>query len=171
MRSLISFSLSFVFIFNLQGQNKDSLIYNPNADAKQQIISAVEIASRENKHVLIQVGGNWCSWCIKLHNFINDHETLDSLIKADYVLIRINYSKENRNMDVMSELGFPQRFGFPVLVILDQECNRIHTQNTAYLEENKSYSEKKIKNFLLGWNTRAVDPLRYQKKRIDWKNN
>jgi hypothetical protein len=86
------------------------------------------------------------------------------LIKADYEYIFINYSQENKNMDIMSELGNPQRFGFPVLVILDNRGNRIHTQNTAYLEENKSYSEKKLRGFLLNWNPRATDPLKYNSK-------
>jgi thioredoxin-related protein len=145
----------------LYGQSSNSPIYDPNADAKKQIQTAVDLARREDKNVLIQVGGNWCPWCIKLHNFIEDHPQLDSLIKAEYVMIRVNYSKENKNMDVMSELGFPQRFGFPVMVILDGEGNRIHTQNTGYLEEDKSYSEKEIKDFLLGWTVSAVNPLKY----------
>jgi thioredoxin-related protein len=164
MRYFISFSILFVLILRVNAQNKESQIYNPNTDAKQQIQAALDIASGENKHILIQVGGNWCPWCIKLHNFIRDHEKLDSLIRADYVFILVNYSKENKNMDVMAELGYPQRFGFPVLVILDGEGKRIHTQNTAYLEEDKTYSEKKIGEFLLSWNMKALDPANYNKK-------
>ena len=44
-------------------------IYNPNADAKSEIENAVKQAKKENKHVLVQVGGNWCPWCVKLHNY------------------------------------------------------------------------------------------------------
>jgi thioredoxin-related protein len=161
MRIIISLSLLFFLFFTLNGQNEDSQIYNPFTDANEQIQAAIDIASGNNKHVLIQVGGNWCSWCIKLHNFVNDHGQLDSLIKADFVYILVNYSKENKNMDVMASLGNPQRFGFPVLVILDDKGNRIHTQNTAYLEEDKTYSEKKIREFLLNWNSIAIDPSSY----------
>jgi thioredoxin-related protein len=149
------------FFFSLNARDTDTLIYDPNADAQQQIQSAIEQASEENKQVLIQVGGNWCPWCIKLHDFFLDHEQIDSLIRADYVLIRVNYSKDNKNPEVMEKLGFPQRFGFPVLVILDREGNLIHTQNTAYLEKDKSYSEEKIKEFLLDWNRKALDPETY----------
>ena len=34
-------------------------------------------------------------------------------------LSRINYSKENKNPETMALLEYPQRFGFPVLVVLD----------------------------------------------------
>lgn len=161
MRIFLSITILFVVVFKLSGQNTNSQIYDPDADPKKQIQLAVDQAGEENKHVLIQVGGNWCSWCIKLHKFIEDHPQLDSLIKADYILIRVNYSKENKNMDIMTELDFPQRFGFPVLVILDGEGNRIHTQNTLYLEKDKSYSEERIKDLLLSWTALAVNPKRY----------
>jgi thioredoxin-related protein len=161
MRTIISLSLLFLLVSNLTGQNEDSQIYNPVTNANKQIQTAIDIAGGNNKHVLIQVGGNWCPWCIKLHNFIYDHNELDSLIKADFVYILVNYSKENKNMDVMARLGNPQRFGFPVLVILDDNGSRIHTQNTAYLEEEKTYNEKKIREFLLNWNSKAIDPSNY----------
>ena len=31
--------------------------YNPNADAKADLKKAIELAKKENKHVLIQIGG------------------------------------------------------------------------------------------------------------------
>ncbi len=83
-------------------------------------------------------------------------------MKADYVFLLVNYSKENKNLDVLAKLGYPQRFGFPVLVILDQNGNRLHTQNTAYLEKDKSYSEKKLVEFLEQWSPAALDPAKYK---------
>ncbi len=163
MRILLSLSLLLALLYNSNAQYNDKNIYDPTTDAKKQIESAVNLAQEENKHVLLQVGGNWCPWCIKLHQFINDHELLDSLIKTDYVFELVNYNKENKNMDIMAELGYPQRFGFPVLVILDRTGNHIHTQNTVYLEEDKSYSEKKIIAFLQNWNVKATDPSSYSK--------
>jgi len=143
-------------------QNNDTLVlYHPDMDAVEQIDQAILLAQSENKHVLIQVGGNWCPWCIRLHKFIKQHQTLDSLIRADYVLLHVNYSMENKNPEAMKRLEFPQRFSFPVFVILDAEGKRLHTQNTAYLEEKESYNEEKIKEFLLNWNYSAINPETY----------
>ena len=61
----------------------------------------------------------------------------------------------------MAKLGYPQRFGFPVFIILDKEGKRIHTQNSAYLEQDKSYSKEKIMEFLNNWNPTALDPKQY----------
>ncbi|MGD2034640.1 MAG: thioredoxin family protein [Bacteroidales bacterium] len=137
-------------------------LYDPYTDAVGQIEEAVDSAGSLNKHVLIQVGGDWCSWCIKLHEFIREHPQVDSLILADYVFIRVNYSKENKNPEAMQLLDLPQRFGFPVLVVLNDEGKRIHTQNTAYLEAGTTYDEKKITGFLKAWNKKALDPDLYK---------
>jgi len=163
---IIGTLLVFVLTFSLcmaQTESKE-VLYNPDANAMEQIRQAVEKGSLENKHVLIQVGGNWCPWCIKLYNFIEEHPSLDSLVTADYVLIHVNYSKNNKNPEVMAMLDYPQRFGFPVLVILDGSGKRLHTQNTAYLEKGESYNEEKIREFLLDWNPAAVNPESYFNK-------
>jgi thioredoxin-related protein len=138
-------------------------IYDTLADARHDLQQAVQLAGLENKHVLVQVGGNWCPWCVKLHTFFKSETTIDSILKADYVLVRINYSKENRNPETMAMLGYPQRFGFPVLVVMDAHGNRLHTQNTGYLEQDKGYNPEKVKGFLLDWNRTAIDPATYQK--------
>jgi hypothetical protein len=73
----------------------------------------------------------------------------------------LNYSKENKNLEALESLEYPQRFGFPVLVILDGKGRRIHTQNSAYLEKEKSYDEKKMIEFLKQWSPAALDPENY----------
>ena len=158
--SLILLSLFSSFVYS---QDSIPKIYNPDADAIADINNAIAKAKSENKHVLIQVGGNWCKWCIRLHHFIEAHPALDSTIRADYVLIRVNYSKENKNPEAMKRLEYPQRFGFPVLVVLDGNGKRLHTQNTWYLEEEGTfYSEDKIKAFLKNWTVKAVSEDTYR---------
>jgi thioredoxin-related protein len=158
--------LAFVLIISeaIHARKTDSLLYNPLINAMAQIDEAISQAAAQNKHVLIQVGGNWCPWCIRIHQFIKTHYSLDSLVQADYILIHLNYSKENKNPEAMARLEYPQRFGFPVFVVLDGKGKRLHTQNTAYLEEGELYSEEKIADFLKNWNRKAVDQATYLKK-------
>lgn len=137
-------------------------LYNPEADAKADLQNVIALAKEQNKHVLIQIGGNWCPWCVRLHQFILDNPKIDSTLHADYILLRINYSPENRNPEVLAELDYPQRFGFPVLVIVDENGKRLHTQDTWYLELDKSYHPEKLIRFLQNWNREAVDPKNYQ---------
>ena len=159
----IFFFLSIFLVSNCYSQEKVK-IYDPTANASEQIKKAVNSAQQQHKNILIQIGGNWCPWCLKLHHFIQDHQELDSIIKADYVFIRINYSKENKNPRVMQQLQYPQRFGFPVLVVLDQHGKLLHTQDTGYLEKGDSYDEANIKRFLTLWNIKALNPDTYKSK-------
>lgn len=139
-----------------------SQVYNPDANAKEDIKAAVARAKVENKHVLIQIGGNWCPWCIKFHQFATTDPKVDSLIKADYVYLLLNYSRENKNLDILKSLQYPQRFGFPVFVVLDGEGKQLHTQDSGLLELDKGYSTKKVATFLKNWNFAALEPSNYQ---------
>ena len=161
MKLLISISLILFFI-SAQAQEKEK-VYNPEIDATQQIADAVVKAKEEGKHVYLQIGGNWCSWCIMMHRFYSSDAKIDSTMNADYVVEMVNYSKENGNTEAMTKLGFPQRFGFPVIVILDGDGNRIHTQNTVCLEEGRGYNPEKFLKFLYNWSPAALDPKNYKK--------
>ncbi|WP_258539334.1 thioredoxin family protein [Chitinophaga oryzae] len=147
---------------DVQAQTHDlEHIYNPAADAKADIAAAVKKASQEKKHVLIQVGGNWCIWCKRLYKFVEDDAALKAAMNKDYVVYHLNYSKENKNLPILKELGFPQRFGFPVLVVLDSKGNRLHTQNTGLLESADSYDNKKLAEFFKQWSPAALLPSNY----------
>ena len=67
-------------------------LYHPNADAKADIAAAVKKASAEHKNVLLQIGGNWCIWCARFHDFVTKDASIDSLIKANYVVYHMNYA-------------------------------------------------------------------------------
>ena len=139
-------------------------LYDPSEDATVEIATAVKKAANEGKHVLLQFGGNWCKWCIALDSKIQSSDTLRTAIEKNYVVYHVNYSKENMNEAALSAYGYPHRFGFPVLVVLDGKGNRLHTQNSAYLEEGNGHSTKKVMEFLQQWSPTALDPKQYKSK-------
>lgn len=139
-------------------------LYKPAEDAEKAITAAVKEAKEKGKHVLIQVGGNWCIWCARFHEFTTGDEAINEYIKNNYVVYHLNYSPENKNNAVLEKYGFPQRFGFPVFLILNGEGNLIHTENSAYLEEGKGYSKLKIIEFLKNWCKAAFDPAQYKEQ-------
>lgn len=133
-------------------------IYNPAANAQADLKAAVAKAKKEGKHVFVQVGGNWCSWCIAFHNLVDNTPELKKLLNDNYETVLINYSKENKNEAVLAKLQYPGRFGFPVFLILDGNGKLLHTQNSAYLEEGKGHSVKKVSEFLKSWTAGALKP-------------
>ncbi len=136
-------------------------LYKPEEKAEQEIAKVVKQAKAEGKHVFIQVGGNWCIWCARFNDFVITDKSIDSLLQANYIVYHLNYSKENHNAFLLAKYGYPQRFGFPVFLVLDGNGNLIHTQNSGYLEEGKSYSKEKVIGFFNDWTPRALDPKQY----------
>ncbi len=140
----------------------DKKLYNPLADAEKDIQKAVEQARISGKHVFIQIGGNWCVWCHRFNETVMNNDTLRGILNHSYVPLHVNYSPENKNEKVLASLGYPQRFGFPVFVILDRNGNRLHTQNSAYLEDGKGHNSTEIFKFLYSWTPTAIDPENYK---------
>ena len=139
------------------------VIYHPEADAPRQIRDAVAEAKKSGRHVLVQIGGQWCIWCIRLHKMIEADVELQKAMNDNYVVVHLNYSPENKNQKTLADLGYPQRFGFPVLVILDADGKRLHTQNSAYLEDGSFHSKEKLLRFFDHWSPKALDPATYAK--------
>ncbi|MEO6489978.1 MAG: thioredoxin family protein [Ferruginibacter sp.] len=163
MKKIIVFLISGLLIFDISAQ--ETKLYNPAADAENDISSAIQKAKAEHKFVLIQAGGNWCSWCIEFARFAKADPQIDSVINAGFIWYHLNYSKENRNEILLAKYGYPQRFGFPVFLILNDKGERLHTQSSEYLEDGKkSYDKSKVREFLQNWSPAALDPVKYQKK-------
>lgn len=137
-------------------------LYHPNDNAKEEIAKSVKQAKASGKHVFIQIGGNWCIWCARFNDFVTKDASIDSLIKANYVVYHLNYSKENKNEKLLEKYSFPQRFGFPVFLILDGDGKLLHTQNSGYLEQEKGYGKDKVVGFLNDWTPAALNPATYK---------
>ncbi len=151
-----------VFSFTCYAQTEGSKLYTPDADAEKDIAAAIKKANTENKYVLLQGGGNWCSWCIEFARFCKADEKIDSVINASFVWYHLNWSKENENKKIFAKYGYAQRFGFPVFIILNEKGERIHIQNSEYLEDGKkSYNRNKVQAFLEMWSPRALNPKMY----------
>ncbi len=161
---LLVFTLIVLFFPSLsfaQPEGREPL-YFADVSVEEQLAEAMAVASEEGKHILIQVGGNWCVWCYRFHDFVEADSSLSEMLEAEYVSVHVNYSRENMNEEWLAKWGFPQRFGFPVFVVLDAEGQRLHTQNSAYLEADKSYDPKAVKAFFQHWTTTALLPQSYE---------
>lgn len=158
---LINVLLVFGIVTKAQDLTKFNL-YHPEENAEKEIDKAVKKAKAEGKHVFVQIGGNWCIWCARFNDFVTKDASIDSLINTNYVVYHMNWSKENKNEKLLEKYHFPQRFGFPVFLVLNTKGELIHTQNSAYLEENKGYSKEKVTGFFNDWSPKALDASSYK---------
>lgn len=163
MKKLLAITFSLLTLA-VNAQKDDKKLYHPDADAAADIKAAIKKAKDEHKFVLLQAGGNWCSWCIEFARFAKADPKVDSVMNASFVWYHLNYSKENKNESIFAKYGYAERFGFPVFIILNEKGERIHTQNSEYLEDGKkSYDPRKVSEFLQTWSPKALDPKTYSK--------
>jgi thioredoxin-related protein len=126
--------------------------YHPEANAELDIQNAVKLAKKEHKNVVIQAGGNWCIWCLRFNNYVQQTSELKQIVDENYVYYHLNWSPENKNEKIFTEYGNPgEKFGYPVFIILDENGKQVHTQDSAVLEEGSGYSLQKVKEFFTTW--------------------
>ena len=149
---MIRFFLGIFLLLSLGAQAKDSTkLYDPKADAAKDVAQLLVKARSENKRVLLQIGGNWCVMCYRLNAFIQTDTVLKKLVDENFLLYHLNYSPENKNSAYLKSIGSPQRFGFPVLVVLDSAGKPVRTQDSGGLQRGNGYSFEKVKTFLEKW--------------------
>jgi len=147
----------------LLAQENNFNVYDPDLDGKIQVSESLKAIEGQDKHLLIMIGGNWCKWCRVFDKFSHENSKIDSTLSRNYKVVHVNYSKIDPDEELFEQLDFPQRFGFPVFVIMNSKGERLHTQNTVYLEEGKAYSEKNVLNFLNDWSPNALKAENYKK--------
>ncbi|HXT61396.1 MAG TPA: thioredoxin family protein [Pyrinomonadaceae bacterium] len=123
--------------------------YDPKRDAAQDIRDAAVEAKRTNRRVLLEVGGDWCSWCHHMDDFFQAHPDLTALRDKSFITVKINFSEENPNKEILAQ--YPAVAGYPHLFVLDSKGTLVHSQDTSALEEGKSYNLERFTTFLAYW--------------------
>lgn len=168
MKKMINLVLLAVVCFSLTaiaqttGESTPKRVYNESINPLEQIDQALIQARAEGKFVICQVGGNWCPWCLRFAEFITGDSAINAVIEQNFVYIHANYNPRKAGEvgeALMQRLNNAGRFGFPVLVVLDEQGNVIHIQDSALLEEGKGYNQQKVLRFFQNWTPAAVRGL------------
>ena len=120
--------------------------YDPSRDPEKDLDAACAEAKNSNKYLFVVVGGEWCVWCHIMDEFFHEHQDLMLLRDKNYVLLKVNMSRENMNRTFLSH--YPNIRGYPHIFILDAEGKLIRSQPSNELEDGRSYNPKNFKKFL-----------------------
>ncbi len=127
-------------------------VYDEAADAAKQIEAALARAAKENQRVLIQWGGNWCPWCIKLHNTFKADKAIARKLMYEYVVVNVDIGRFDKNMNLMEKYGADTKAGVPYLTLLDAKGNVVVNQETGALESKEKgkaeHDNKAVLEFL-----------------------
>jgi thiol:disulfide interchange protein len=123
-------------------------VYDEKADAHAQIDAALKIAQKKNQRVLIQWGGNWCGWCIKLaHTFKSDPQLAKKLL-YEYRVLHVDVGHMDKNQDLVKRFGADLTKGVPFLTVLDGQGKVLANQETGSLEVGDKHDPAKVLAFL-----------------------
>jgi thiol:disulfide interchange protein len=132
-----------------QAPQKPGDKFDPARDAERDIQAAVAEATKSKRRVMLDVGGEWCSWCHILDRYFDEHADLKQMRDKLYVWTKINFSPENENKVLLGR--YPKITGYPHLFVLDADGKLLQSQDTGLLEEGPSYNYDKMQQFLLRW--------------------
>lgn len=123
--------------------------FDPMHNAAEDLQAAITKAEKENKRIVLDVGGEWCGWCIHMDNFFEMNPKLKNLRDKNYVWLKVNMSEENENKEFLSK--YPEAKGYPHLYVLEKDGTLLLSKDTVELESGKTYNLKVFTNFLTEW--------------------
>jgi len=86
-----------------------------------ELTAALIQAKKEKKFILAEMSAIWCSTCRKLDQKVFSDEKVKQAIAKDYIFTRMEYeTKEGKTFMKKHAIR-----GFPTLLILDDEANKI----------------------------------------------
>ena len=106
-------------------------VYDVNLEPATAVAAARERAQRENRRVLVVLGGNWCQWCLALDDLMATHEEIREHLGNHFVVVKLDSAKAKALDEAW---GKPTKLGVPVMVFLDAEGKPRHVQETVSLE-------------------------------------
>lgn len=123
--------------------------FDPQRDPAADVATALAQAQADGKRVLVDVGGEWCSWCHIMDRFFESDSEARALRDRGFVMVKVNYSPENPNAAYLAR--WPRIEGYPHLFVLGPDGALLHSQDTGELESGKGYDRTKVLAFLRAW--------------------
>ena len=127
-------------------------LFDPTRNPAADLQAAMAEAQAGHKNILLDVGGNWCPWCLLLDRTLSEDGALDALLAKNYVVVRVNFSRENENAAFLSR--YPKAHGYPAWYVLSPRGKLLKAEDTSELEQTHKlgagYNAAALSGFLSG---------------------
>jgi thioredoxin-related protein len=123
--------------------------FDPKRDAVADIEAAIQEAQGTGKRIILDVGGDWCSYCHEMDQFFQEHSDLLEIREENFITVAVYYSSENKNEKALSH--YPKVLGIPHFFVLEKDGTLLQSQHIVDLRAKRKYDANKMKDFLIKW--------------------
>ncbi|HJY79855.1 MAG TPA: thioredoxin family protein [Candidatus Binatia bacterium] len=132
--------------------------FDDTRNAAADIDQAIAEATKTGKRILLDIGGDWCSWCHKLDELLRGNPDLVKLREDNFITVAIYCGPNNKNQQILSQ--YPQVLGIPHFFVLEKDGTLLYSQRMVELQTEGSYSPDKMKEFLTKWSPSNSGPAK-----------
>ena len=126
-----------------------SQVYDPARDPFADGHAAIQLAKATNRRVLIELGGDWCSWCHIMDRFFDNNPDVKTKLHQTFVMLKVNVSDLNDNAEFLK--AFPKPLGYPHMYVADNDGKLLQSKDTADFLVNGKYSRERFMAFFSRW--------------------
>ena len=124
----------------------DAPVYDELADAQAQVSQALLKAKADNKQMMIVFGANWCGDCKMLDGEFKK-PAMKALLDANYVVVKVDVNRFNKNLDVVKPYGDVIKKGIPSIVIATPANQLLYATNGGELADARKIGEAGVAEF------------------------
>jgi thiol:disulfide interchange protein len=125
-------------------------IYPANADAEKEIASALTLATKENRRVLLVFGANWCYDCHVLDHALHNGEA-GKIVREKYRLVHVDIGEGEKNPDLVKLYKIPLDKGVPAVAVLDRSGKLLYSSGEGEFEAARRMMKQDLVAFLQHW--------------------
>lgn len=131
-----------------------SKVYDDKRDPFKDAKAAIALAKASQRNVLIEIGGNWCTWCHKMDAFLDKNPDIYQKLHSEFVVLKINVSDTNENSAFMK--GLPPVLGYPHMYVSTSAGKMVLSKDTAEFLQDGEYSRANWLAFINKWRPAAT---------------
>ena len=125
-------------------------IYDTQADARQDIAAAIARASKTGRNIVLIFGANWCPDCHALDAQMHRPD-LARLIAQDFVVVKIDVGRFDKNLEIGEKYGVPISKGIPAMAVLDPHGKVLYAQSQGQFANARSMPDHDFAEFFEKW--------------------
>ncbi len=126
------------------------VLYDPDADARAEIVAALAAAKADGKRVLLDFGADWCPDCHVLAAYL-DGPAGRKLVDTSFHVVSIDVGYWDHNLDVSAAAGDPITKGIPAVVVVEADGTIVGSTADGSLANARTMTEKDVLAKLAAW--------------------